>query len=243
VFGAPKGRQQVAERKNRTLTYLVNAMLDSSCLPKSWWGEAILAACFVLNRVPLVKGDKTPYEGWKGRKPALGFLRAWGCLVEVNVPACKKRKLGQKTVDCVFLGYAHNSAAYRFLVIKSDFPDVHVNTVTESRDASFFEDIFPMKDRVAARSEASTSYTPEANPVSLPPTYSEQHNWDNNMVAPHRSKRQRTKKPFSDDFIVYLVDDTPKTLEEAYASPDADDGRRQSTMKWSPSNKWDLGNM
>jgi hypothetical protein len=55
------------------------------------------------------------------------------------VPACKKSKLGPKIVDCVFLGYAHNSAAYRFLVIKSDFPDVHVNTVTESRDASFLK--------------------------------------------------------------------------------------------------------
>jgi hypothetical protein len=104
----------VAERKNRTLTDLVNAMLDSSGLPKPWWGEAILTACFVLNRVPSAKGEVTPYEGWKGRKPALGFLRAWGCLAKVNVPTCKKRKLGPKTVDCVFLGYAHNSAAYRF---------------------------------------------------------------------------------------------------------------------------------
>jgi hypothetical protein len=83
----------VAERKNQTLTDLVNAMLDSSGLPKSWWGEAILAACFVLNRVPSAKGDKTPYEGWKGRKPALGFLRAWGYLAKVNVLTCKKRKL------------------------------------------------------------------------------------------------------------------------------------------------------
>jgi hypothetical protein len=121
----------------------------------------------------------------------------------------------------VFLGYAHNSAAYRFMVIKSDFPDVHVNTVTESHDASFFEDIFPMKDRVAARSDASTSYTPEPYPVSLPPANSEQHIEDN-MVAPRRSKRQRTEKSFSDDFIVCLVDDTPKTLAEAYASPDAE---------------------
>jgi hypothetical protein len=40
-------------------------MLDSSGLPKSWWCEAILAACFVLNQVPLAKGDKIPYEGWK----------------------------------------------------------------------------------------------------------------------------------------------------------------------------------
>jgi hypothetical protein len=180
-----------------------------------------LAACFVVNRVPSAKGDKTPYEGWKGRKPALGFLRAWGCLAKVNVPACK-HKLVPITVDCIFLGYAHNSATYRFLVIKSDFPDVHVNTVTESRDATFFENIFPMKDRVAARSEASTSYTPEPNTVSLAPAYFEQHNEDNNMVAPRRSKRQRTEKSFSDDFIVYLVDDTPKTLVEAYASLDAE---------------------
>jgi hypothetical protein len=38
--------------KNRTLTDLVNAMLDYSGLSKLWWGEAILTTCFVLNRVP-----------------------------------------------------------------------------------------------------------------------------------------------------------------------------------------------
>jgi hypothetical protein len=48
---------------------------------------------------------------------------------------------------------------------------VQVNTLTESRDATFFEDIFPMKDIVATCSEASTSYTPEPIAVSLPPVY------------------------------------------------------------------------
>jgi hypothetical protein len=37
-----------------------------------------------------------------------------------------------------------------------------------------------------------------------------------------KSKRQRTAKSFGDDFIVYLVDDTPRTIEEAYSSLDAD---------------------
>jgi hypothetical protein len=37
-----------------------------------------------------------------------------------------------------------------------------------------------------------------------------------------RSKIQRTSKSFGDDFIVYLVDDTPRTIEEAYSSLDAD---------------------
>ncbi|KAK1696564.1 hypothetical protein QYE76_013261 [Lolium multiflorum] len=37
------------------------------------------------------------------------------------------------------------------------------------------------------------------------------------------SKRQRIAKSFGDDFIMYLVDDTPTSIAETYASPDADD--------------------
>jgi hypothetical protein len=53
-------------------------------------GEAILTACIVLNRVSSSKGEITPYEAWKGRNPALGFLHACGCLAKVNAPTCKK---------------------------------------------------------------------------------------------------------------------------------------------------------
>ena len=37
-----------------------------------------------------------------------------------------------------------------------------------------------------------------------------------------RGNRQRTAKTFGDDFFVYLVDDTPTSISEAYASPEAD---------------------
>jgi hypothetical protein len=37
-----------------------------------------------------------------------------------------------------------------------------------------------------------------------------------------KSKRQRTVKSFGDDFIVYLVDDTPIIIKEAYSSLDVD---------------------
>jgi hypothetical protein len=99
---------------------------------------------------------------------------------------------------------------------------VQVNTLTESRDATFFEDIFLMKDRVATHSETSTSYTPKPTIVYLPPIYTEQPIKDNNTDSPRRSKRQRVGKSFDNDFIVYLVDVSPKTLTEVYASPDAE---------------------
>jgi hypothetical protein len=49
----------------------------------------------------------------------------------------------------------------------------------------------------------------------------ENHEEDNNIVT-RKSKRRRTAKSFSKNYIIYLMDDTPKTIEEAYSSLDAD---------------------
>jgi hypothetical protein len=44
---------------------------------------------------------------------------------------------------------------------------------------------------------------------------------DNNIVT-RKSKRQRVAKFFREDFIIYLVDDSPTTIVEAYSSLDVD---------------------
>jgi hypothetical protein len=44
---------------------------------------------------------------------------------------------------------------------------------------------------------------------------------DNNIVT-LKSKRQKTAKSFGEDYIIYLMDDTSKTIEETYSSLDAD---------------------
>ena len=62
------------------------------------------------------------------------------------MPINKKRKLGPKTIDYVFLGYAVHSVGYRFLIINSGVLDMTVGTIMESRDATFFENEFPMKE-------------------------------------------------------------------------------------------------
>lgn len=152
----------VAERKNRTLKEMMNAMLGESGLAQNMWGEALLTANYILNKIPHKVTGKTPYELWKGNVPSYKYLKVWGCLAKVAVPPPKKVTIGPKTVDCIFIGYAHNSSAYRFLVHKSDVPDIHVNTVMESRNASFFENVFPCKDRenpkrTREEGEASTS--------------------------------------------------------------------------------------
>jgi hypothetical protein len=54
-----------------------------------------------------------------------------GLLGQISVPITKKHKLGPKTVDCVFLGYAFHSVGYRFLVVRSGVPDLLVGTIME----------------------------------------------------------------------------------------------------------------
>ena len=214
----------IAERKNRTLTELVNAMLSTAGLSKEWWGEAILTACHVLNRVPTKNKEITPFEEWEKRRLNLSYLRTWGCLAKVNVPINKKRKLGPKTVDCIFLGYAFHSVGYRFLIIKSEVPDMYVDTIMESRDATFFENEFPMKNTPSETSHETI--IPHEHELSIPTDHAEDFHVHipekDDTIVTRKSKRQRVAKSFGDDYLVYLVEDIPTTIREAYSSPDAD---------------------
>jgi hypothetical protein len=212
----------VAERKNHTLTDLVNAMLETSGLSKKWWGEAILTACNVLNKVPIKNKEITPFEEREKRKLNISYLRTWGCLAKVNVPINKKHKLGPKIVDCVFLGYAFHIIGYRLLIINSGILDMLVCTIMESRDATFFEDEFPMKDTHNTSSDEPTIPHEHFIPVEHTEESHIHNPVEDDNVSNRKSKRPRIAKSFGDDYIVYLVDDTPSTIEEAYSSPDAD---------------------
>jgi hypothetical protein len=146
-------------------------------------------------------------------------------LAKVNLPIPKKRKLGPKTVDCVLLGYVFHSIGYRILIVKSEVPDMRVGTIMESNDANFFENIFPMKGSSSSSNQEMPSSSSQELFTIPEPTISIEHSnnhVEDNNEAPTRSKRWRTEKTFGDDFIVYLVDDTPTSISEAYESQDAD---------------------
>ncbi|KAK4400046.1 Retrovirus-related Pol polyprotein from transposon TNT 1-94 [Sesamum angolense] len=145
----PSGRILSLKRVHHVPTVRRNIISGSSPtnlrFTKVFVGEALNTACHILNRVPLKHNTSTPFELWKGRKPSLKYFRVWGCLAKVLVPEHKRKKLGPKTVDAVFLGYVETSYALRFLVIKSEIPGIEVNTIVEFRDVVFLEDVFPMK--------------------------------------------------------------------------------------------------
>ena len=46
-----------------------------------------------------------------------------------GVPTPKRVKIGPKIVGCVFIGYANNNSAYRFMVHHLEIIDIHKNTI------------------------------------------------------------------------------------------------------------------
>nr|GEV21371.1 hypothetical protein [Tanacetum cinerariifolium] len=70
----------VAKRRNRTLIEAARTMLADAKLPVTFWAEAVNTAYYVQDRVLVNKSqNKTPYELFNSRIPAIGFLRPFGC--------------------------------------------------------------------------------------------------------------------------------------------------------------------
>nr|KAJ0201746.1 hypothetical protein LSAT_V11C600333100 [Lactuca sativa] len=131
----------VAKRKNRTLKEMVNSMLSYFGLSEGFWGEAILTACYILNRTPNKRSNNTLYELWCKKVPNLSYIKVWDCRAVVRLTEPKRETLGERGINCIFIGYAEHSKAYRFYVLESN-DSVSINTMIESRDAIFDEERF-----------------------------------------------------------------------------------------------------
>ncbi|GJR17912.1 putative ribonuclease H-like domain-containing protein [Tanacetum coccineum] len=131
-FSVARTPQQngVAERKNRTLIEAARTMLADSKLPTTFWAEAVNTACYVQNRVLVIKPhNKTPYELFLGRKPALNFMRPFGCPVTILNTLDHLGKFDGKSDDGFFVGYSINSKAFRVFNTRTRFVEenLHIN--------------------------------------------------------------------------------------------------------------------
>ncbi|GKC08088.1 zinc finger, CCHC-type containing protein [Tanacetum coccineum] len=64
----------------------------------------------------------------------------------VRLPDPKLKTLGERGIECIFVGYAEHSKAFRFYVIEPN-DSVSINSIIESRDAIFNENKFSSASR------------------------------------------------------------------------------------------------
>ncbi|GKE92380.1 retrotransposon protein, putative, ty1-copia subclass [Tanacetum coccineum] len=166
---------------------MVTAMLISSGMSQDMWGEAILTATYLLNKIPRKEKEETPYELWMGRKPSYQYLRVWGCLAKVAVPPPKAQKIGPKSVDCIFIGYAKKSTAYRFIVHESKNPDIQKNAIMESRNAFKSERPRISKPRFASQVDVNNDLSKPVTTHHLPKRRESAPAKPHHMIAPSSS--------------------------------------------------------
>nr|GEY39680.1 putative ribonuclease H-like domain-containing protein [Tanacetum cinerariifolium] len=107
-------QNKVAERRNRTLIEAAKTMLVDSKLPTTFWAEAVSTACYVQNKVLVIKPhNKTPYKLLHGRTPTLSLMRPFGYPVTILNTIDHVAKFNGKADEGFFVGYSLNSKAFR----------------------------------------------------------------------------------------------------------------------------------
>ncbi|UYV79484.1 hypothetical protein LAZ67_17002840 [Cordylochernes scorpioides] len=135
----------VAERMNRTLLNLVRSTVNSCNLPTASWAELTNTAAYLRNRVTNRHNEeKTPFELWFGKRPALQHLRAIGCETFVHVPKQRRNsKLQPRATKGILVGYSLQGRGWRIWI-----PEIR--QVVESRNCVFKEEILykqPKRER------------------------------------------------------------------------------------------------
>jgi transposase InsO family protein len=97
-----------AEHVLRTIEGRMYAMLNHAWLPRNLWGEAALTAAYLFNHTEsrALPAGKTPYEMLHKVKPDLSHIRMFGARCFTRIPSELQQKLGPKSCEAIFMGYA-----------------------------------------------------------------------------------------------------------------------------------------
>ncbi|GJS03848.1 hypothetical protein Tco_0320356 [Tanacetum coccineum] len=110
----------------------------------------------------------------------------------VRLPDSKLKNLGERGIECIFVGYVEHSKAFRFYVIEPN-DSVSINSIIESRDAIFDENRFSSVLRPSQRSLVNE--TEDIGFLVIPEEVTEEA-----VQQPEpelrKSKRNRTPKDF-----------------------------------------------
>ncbi|RVW82100.1 Retrovirus-related Pol polyprotein from transposon RE1 [Vitis vinifera] len=132
----------VAERKNRHLLEVARCLMFSSNVPNYFWGEAILTATYLINRMPSrVLTFQSPRQLFLKQFPHTHAassdlpLKVFGCTAFVHVYPQNRSKFAPRANKCIFLGYSPTQKGYKC------YSPTNKRFYT-TMDVSFFEHVF-----------------------------------------------------------------------------------------------------
>ncbi|XP_049934544.1 retrovirus-related Pol polyprotein from transposon RE1 isoform X1 [Nymphaea colorata] len=124
----------VAERKHRHILDVARTIIIHSHVPHSYWGDAVLTACYLINRMPSsVLGDLIPISVLFPDRDLFSVPpRVFGCVAFVQLLGPGRDKLSPRAIKTIFVGYSRTQKGYRCY-------DPSTRRYYVSADVTFFE--------------------------------------------------------------------------------------------------------
>lgn len=145
----------------------------------------------------------------------------WGCIAYVIDLSLKRPKCGSKGIKSIFLGYAHNSKAYRLL-------NLQTNSILESTSVEFFEhltikDANKLKLEKDLQVEFENILEQDENIIPLQDIRTtNSHNQVDNPSSSQTNLRSSKRTRIAKDLVITFYVEDPKHYKEATSLPDAD---------------------
>lgn len=139
VSGMPQ-RNSVAKSMNQRILNMTKCIISESGIPKNLWADALVTACYLINKCPSSSIDgRIPEALWTKKKVLIQHLRVFGCRSWITLnPTIKNGNLDFKAIECVFIGYSGDTNGYKLW-------DRNHNSFYISKDVKFDENVFPCK--------------------------------------------------------------------------------------------------
>lgn len=162
VPGTPQ-HNGVAERMNRTIMEKVRSMIRMAGLSKSFWGEAVRIACYLINRSPSAPLNfDIPEKVWAGKDVSYSHLKVFGCKAFAHVPKEHQLKLDDRSSPYIFVGYGNAKFGYRLW-------DPEKKKLIRSRDVIFHENQKLADFEKSGNQRRVAEGVTDLTPISLPP--------------------------------------------------------------------------
>ncbi|XP_028086199.1 uncharacterized protein LOC114287116 [Camellia sinensis] len=150
----------IAERKNRHLLDVARSLMFSTNVPQFFWGEAVLTAAYLINRMPSrVLQFQTPCQLLLKSFPTTRLIstippKIFGCSVFVHIHHQYRSKLDPRSLKCIFIGYSSHQKGYKcyspvtkkfynsmdvtFFETQSYYPKIDIQGETPTQENQFW---------------------------------------------------------------------------------------------------------
>uniref|UniRef100_A0A2N9IIQ2 Protein kinase domain-containing protein n=1 Tax=Fagus sylvatica TaxID=28930 RepID=A0A2N9IIQ2_FAGSY len=241
----------ISERKNRHLLEVALSLCFAMHVPKHFWGDVILTAAFLINRMPRVLQFKTLLRTLSQHHSLPSLLnippKVFGCTCYIHVHQHQRGKMDTCARKCLFVGYSATQKGYKCYHPPSGKVFVSMDVTFLEQEAYFLRGASDtsLQGEIGSKEEEKLSWNEMTIPIVsrveiTPPTPSKLPE-ERELRVYARRKKNQDQDALQDTFANHLSSvSTPDNLQNALGNPKWKSAMVEEMEALQKNSTWDL---